>query len=96
MAKTTSLGMKMTLDKQLADVITGAVNDYVAGRPWTAVSFDIMRVGDEMSMESVFMLLMNQDDWKTISLMMKVINHPDKDVKSRVYEAIVTAIEAEK
>lgn len=84
------------LDKQLADVITGAIDDYVAGRPWTAVAFDIMRVNEEMSMESVTMLLMNQDDWKTISLMMKVMHHPDKDVRSRVYEAIVTAMETEK
>lgn len=82
------------LDKQLADVITGAIDDYVAGRPWTAVTFDIMRTKDEISMEPVFMLLINQNDWKTISLMMKVMHHPDKDIRSKVYEAILTAVKA--
>jgi hypothetical protein len=83
------------LDEELADVIQGAVCDYVAGRPYTGVAFDIMRMGDEPSMEPVVMLLMSEDDWKTIGLMMQAIHAPNRNVRDKIYRAILDVLETE-
>jgi len=86
------------LDPKLAEVIMGAVADYVGGSPYTAVTFDIMRMDEEApSMEPVFMLLMSQKDWKWLSILMRIIHNKEGiDVTDRVKRAILSTLEEAK
>ena len=85
------------LDPKLNETIVSAINEYVHGRPYTALAFDILRTEPAPSMESVIMLLMNEDDWKTISLLMRIIHNKENiNVKDKVFRAIVDTLEKAK
>ncbi len=73
-------------DKALIREIDGMVQRYVDGAPWSAMSFDLVRT-KELSIEQVFCVLMSHEDFKVISLMLKVVRN--KRIKQQVLDVIV-------
>jgi len=69
--------------KELHDMI----QRYVDGAAWSALAVDLLRTGD-LTMEPVCCVLMSNEDYKTISLLLNVLQK-DKKQSERIFQAIV-------
>lgn len=80
-------------DEAFMKVIEGMVTDYANGKPWSVMTFDLLRVqSDTPSMEKAFIMMVSDSDYKTLSLLLQVM-HFQPGIKERVYEAILTELE---
>ena len=67
------------------------IRRFADGASWSAMSFDLLRT-KEVSMEQVFCVTMSQEDFKTISLMLQVLQHP-QCIREQVYDVIVEKLD---
>lgn len=83
--------MDASKDSEVYKVFVSMVTDYVNGRPWAVMGFDILRA-KEITVEKVFCMLMSESDYQTMSLMMQAIHYPG--VKERVFNAVLAELDA--
>ena len=80
-------------DQEFLKVVNGMVESYANGEPWSALTFDLLRVqGDSPTMEKTFIMMVSDDDYRTLSLMLSVM-HFRPGIKERVYHAILDELE---
>ena len=74
-------------DKAFLKELHDMIQRYVDGAAWSALAVDLLRTGD-LTMEPVCCVLMSNNDYKTISLMLNVLQK-DKKQSERIFQAIV-------
>ena len=74
-------------DEALWKEINGMLARYAGGEPWSAITFDLLRT-KQLSIEKAYCVLMSDENFKTISLMLEVINSDDHEMRGRVFDAV--------